>query len=172
MTTSEKRCIAWHHTSSFMQIHTWWRHQNGNIFRVTLPLCGNFTSPRWIKRSVTRSFDVFFDLSLNKTLVKQSRRWWFETPSCSLWHHCYEHITSCYFVLTSPYAPNTFTYKYWYVISYMLLKRLLRNEIIQVIEMFLHCRQWPTYFTVSTQFFAGYFVTHEAWVVTRPCMDK
>ena len=98
------------------------------------PVPGEFSS----QRSVTRSFDVFFDLSLNKTLVKQSRRWWFETPSRSLWHHCNEHITSCCFVLTSPYAPNTFTYKYWYVISYMLLKRLLHNEIIQVVEMFLH----------------------------------
>ena len=132
------------------------------------PVPGEFPS----QRSVTRSFDVFFDLSLNKTLIKQSRRLWFETASRSLWRHCNEHITSCCFVLTSPYAPNTFTYKYWYAISYMLLKRLLHNEIIQVIEMFLHWRQWPTYFTVSTQFFAGYFVTHEAWVVTRPCIDN
>ena len=37
---------------------------------------------------VTRSFDVFFDLGLNKPLSKQSRRWWFETLSCSLWRHC------------------------------------------------------------------------------------
>ena len=34
---------------------------NGNIFRVTGHLCGEFTGPRWIpsKRPVTRSFDVF-----------------------------------------------------------------------------------------------------------------
>ena len=44
---------------------------------------------RWIplKRPVTRSFDVFFDLRLNKWLSKQSRRWGFETPSRSLWRH-------------------------------------------------------------------------------------
>ena len=35
---------------------------NGNIFRVT----GHFP------RTVTRSFDVFFDLRLNKRLSKQS----------------------------------------------------------------------------------------------------
>ena len=35
-----------------------------------------------------RSFDVFFDLGLNKRLSKQSRRRAFETPSCSLWRHC------------------------------------------------------------------------------------
>ena len=32
--------------------------------------------------------DVFFDLSLNKRLSKQSWGWWFETPSCPLWRHC------------------------------------------------------------------------------------
>ena len=63
---------------------------NGNIFRVTGHLCGEFTGPRWIpaQRPVTRSFVVFFDLSLNKCLSKQSWGWWFETPSCPLWRHC------------------------------------------------------------------------------------
>ena len=32
-------------------------------------------------RPVTRSFDVFFDLQLNKRLSKQWRGWSFETPS-------------------------------------------------------------------------------------------
>ena len=40
------------------------------------------------KRPVTRSFDVFFDLRLNKRLSKQSRRGWFETQSRSLWGRC------------------------------------------------------------------------------------
>ena len=35
-----------------------------------------------------QGFHVSFDLSLNKGLSKQSRRWWFEMPSCSLWRHC------------------------------------------------------------------------------------
>ena len=38
-------------------------------------------------RPVTRRFDVFFDLCLNKRLSKQWRRWWFDTPSRSLWRH-------------------------------------------------------------------------------------
>ena len=29
--------------------------------------------------------------SLNKWFSKQSRRWWFEMPSHSLWHHCNVH---------------------------------------------------------------------------------
>ena len=63
---------------------------NGTIFRVTGPLCGDFTGHRWIspQRPVTRSFDVCFDQRLNKRLSKQSRCRWFETPSCSLWRHC------------------------------------------------------------------------------------
>ena len=44
---------------------------NGNIFRVTGLLCGEF-----------------FDLCLIERLSKQSWGWWFETPSCSLWRHC------------------------------------------------------------------------------------
>ena len=40
------------------------------------------------QRPVTRSFDVFFDLHLNKRLNKQPWGWWFETQSCLLWRHC------------------------------------------------------------------------------------
>ena len=63
---------------------------NGNIFRVTGPLCGEFTGTVEFptQRPVTRSFDVFFDLRLNKRLSKQPWGWWFETPSWSLWRHC------------------------------------------------------------------------------------
>ena len=62
---------------------------NGNIFRVTGPLCGEFTGPGEFhtQRPVTRSFDVFFDLRLNKPLSKQSWGWWFQTLSRSLWRH-------------------------------------------------------------------------------------
>ena len=37
---------------------------------------------------MTRSFDVFFDLRLNKRLSTQSCGWWFETLSCPWWRHC------------------------------------------------------------------------------------
>ena len=71
---------------------------NGNIFRVTGTLCGEFTGPGEFptQRPVTRSFDVFYDLRLNKRLSKQPWGWWLETPSWSLWRHCnvarYRHI--------------------------------------------------------------------------------
>ena len=63
---------------------------NGIIFRVTGPLCGEFTGPGEFpaQRPVTQSFDVFFDLRLNKCLSKQPRGWLFETPLWSLWRQC------------------------------------------------------------------------------------
>ena len=65
---------------------------NGNIFRVTGPLCGEFTGPGEFltQGPVTRRFDVFFDLRLNKRLSKQPSGWWFEPPSWSLWRQCNE----------------------------------------------------------------------------------
>ena len=63
---------------------------NGNIFRVTGHLCGEFTGPGEFptQRPVTRSFGVFFYLRPNKRLSKQPWGWWFETLSWSLWRHC------------------------------------------------------------------------------------
>ena len=68
----------------------WWRHQM-ETFSALMAICaGNslVTGEFPTQRPVTRSFDVFFDLRLNKHLSKQSWGWWFETPSCPLWHHC------------------------------------------------------------------------------------
>ena len=60
---------------------------DGNVSRVTGLLCGNspVTGEFPAQRSVTRSFDVFFDIRPNKRLIKHSRGWWFETPPCPLW---------------------------------------------------------------------------------------
>ena len=54
--------------------HSMMTSSNGNIFRVTGPLCGELTGPDEFpaQRPVTRSFDVFFDLRLNKRLSKQA----------------------------------------------------------------------------------------------------
>ena len=60
-------------------------------FSALLAICaGNspVTSEFPAQRPVTRSFDVFFDLCLNKWLSKQSWDWWFETPLRPLWRHC------------------------------------------------------------------------------------
>ena len=77
---------------------TWWScyiavmmtSSNGNLFLATGPLCGDspVAGDFPAQRPVTPSFDVFFDLRLNKQLSKQSWGWWFETPSRPLWRHC------------------------------------------------------------------------------------
>ena len=80
------------YTHVHISVTKWWdmmTSSNGNIFRVTGHLCGKFTGPRWISRTKASdaSFDVFFDLRLNKRLSKQPWGWWFETPAWSLWRH-------------------------------------------------------------------------------------
>ena len=61
------------------------KSNQGIIFLYpNLPVNDEFPS----QRPVTRSFDVWFDLHLNKRLSKQSWGWWVETPSRSLWRHC------------------------------------------------------------------------------------
>ena len=74
-------CISTINSSNSRQIlryiWSWWCHQM-ETFSTLLALCegntpltGGFPS----QRPVTQSFDVFFDLHLNKRLCKQSRRW-------------------------------------------------------------------------------------------------
>ena len=98
---------------------------NGNIFRVTGSLCGEFTGPGEFptQRPVTRSFDVFFDLRLNKRLSKQPWGWWFETPSWSLWRHFHDRLLS---------SPGTWSS---YVIFGDLTKSQLRFRILKWIAI-------------------------------------
>ena len=68
----------------------WWRHQM-ETFSALLAICaGNspVTGELPAQRPVTRSFDIFFDLRLNKRLSKQWWGWWFEAPSRLIWRHC------------------------------------------------------------------------------------
>ena len=71
------------------ELLSWWRHQM-ETFSALLAFCaGNSPVPGEFpsQRPVTRSFDIFFNLCLNKPLCKQSRRWWFQTPFRPLWRH-------------------------------------------------------------------------------------
>ena len=74
------------HTSGWVGCHAWCHQME--TFCVTGHLCGEFTGESPAQRPMTRGVDVFFDLRLNKQLIKQSWGWWDETPSRSLWHHC------------------------------------------------------------------------------------
>ena len=71
---------------------TWWRHQM-KAFSALLALCAQYspvTGEFPPQRPVTWSFDVFLSVP-EQTASKQSRRWWLETPSRSLWRHCNEY---------------------------------------------------------------------------------
>ena len=77
-------------TISKLSVHgyiSWWRHQMETISAL-LTICAGNSPVRGefpTQRPVTRSFDAFFDLRMNKRLSKQWWGWWFDTPSCSLW---------------------------------------------------------------------------------------
>ena len=90
----------------FMKLLSMMTSSNGNIFRVIDPLCGEFTGPGEFpaQRPETQSFDVFFDLRLNKQLREQPWGWWFETPSWSLWRHVMQNYQ--YSFVSSIYITN------------------------------------------------------------------
>ena len=66
---------------------TWWCHQMETfsallaIYVGNSPVTGEFPT----QRPVSRSFDIFFDLHLNKRLSKQTWVWWFEMLLHPLW---------------------------------------------------------------------------------------
>ena len=66
---------------------TWWRHQMETFFALLAICAGNSPVPGEFptQRPVTRSFDAFFHLCLNKRLNKQPGGWWFEMLSRPLW---------------------------------------------------------------------------------------
>ena len=71
-------------------ITSWWRHQMETFYALLAICAGNspVTGEFPAQRPETRSFDVVFDLHLNKRLSKQSLGWWFKTQSRPLWRHC------------------------------------------------------------------------------------
>ena len=76
--------------SSNEKVLSWWCYQMETFSILLVIYAGNsqFTGEFPSQRPVTQSFDVFFDLCLDKWLSKQLRCQCFEMLSCSLWHHC------------------------------------------------------------------------------------
>ena len=80
---------------------------NGNIFRATCILWGEFTGHRLILLAKSHDAELWrFLWSAPEQAVEQSRRRWSETPSRSLWRHCnalprselmpWEHTHNCF----------------------------------------------------------------------------
>ena len=77
---------AWFTSDMDMMMSSKW-----NIFRVTDHMCQELTRYRLISRTKANDAELWsflFNLRLNKRLSKQSKGWWFETPSRWLWRHC------------------------------------------------------------------------------------
>ena len=83
-------------------VETWWRHQMETFSALVVICAGKSPVPGEFlaQRPVTRSFNVFFDLRLNKRLSTQSWGWWFETLWCPLWRHRNER----FHIMTSPWT--------------------------------------------------------------------
>ena len=99
-TNRGEKSAKWEHNDVHTISLTIWWHNQMEIFSALLALCeenppftGGFhshTGGFHSQRPVTQSFDVFFDVRLNKRLSKQSTCWWFETAWHSLWRLCNE----------------------------------------------------------------------------------
>ena len=95
---------------------------NGNIFRVTGPLCGEFTGHRWIPRTNASDAELwrFLWSGPDKRLDRQSRRPWFETPSRPLWRHCHDIWGLVCHKQVSRGGTGNYTPQYlWDVITYL-----------------------------------------------------
>ena len=103
-----------------------WRHQMETFSALLVvcawnsPVTGEFTA----QRPVTRSFDVFFDLRLNKRLSKQWWGWWFET---SLWGHCNEKLKIVSYIwemiMTVDHTIR------WYLVKYYAMRSIIELYI-------------------------------------------
>ena len=81
---------SWHQDMIHCEWRIWWLHQMETFSALLTIFSGNspVTSEFPAQRQVTRSFDAFFDLRLNKRLSEQLWGWWFERPSRPSWRHC------------------------------------------------------------------------------------
>ena len=109
---------------------------NGNIFRVTGPLCGEFTGPRWIPR----------------TKASDAELWCFlHRETGDLRRQCghYDVIVMC--AILSP-ALNSFCAGFLKANQYIYLQFIsfLCSETTQMLETCHLARQWSIYLTIST----------------------
>ena len=111
-------CQAKWHAALYDDVIKWkhfpryWPFWAGNS-----PITGEFPS----QRPVTRRFDVFLDLRLNKRLSKQSWGWWFETPPCPLWRHCNEFDTNRKSLINHHCELHHNDKKVWVISQYMYI---------------------------------------------------
>ena len=136
-------------------LQTWWRHQM-ETFSALLAVCarnspvpGEFPA----QRPVALSFDVFFDLSLNKRLSKHLWGWWFETLSRPFWRHCNEQATSHYICQTWPTSPMhaCVTGPQWYKWSICAFAQPTRDDVTLSLIGRVHTQNHPCKWSILTR---------------------
>ena len=96
-------CYQSCHVWKMFACNLWMMTSSDATFTALLAICaGKSPVPAEFpaQRPVTRSFNIFLDLRLNKRLSKQSWGWWFETLSHPLWRHCHEKPNLVYFTIS------------------------------------------------------------------------
>ena len=114
-------------------------------FSALLAICaGNSPVPGEFptQRPVTRSFDVYFDLRLNKRLCKQSCGWWFETLLCPLWRHSNGEVIYLFTSTVEVWEgiSNSITY---FIMDVITVTVLLKQAHDDVIKWKHFQRYWP-----------------------------
>ena len=99
------------------------------------------------QRPMTRSFDIFFNLRLNKRLSEQLWGWWFETPSRSSWRHYNDgqrcNLKSRMIQCSNHHLANAQVAQSWYFIL-ILLNGIFCNYRI-LIHLMILCIRILTY---------------------------
>ena len=122
--TSSTESAQVSYRNSPIESHYMMTSSNGKILRVTglcagnSPVTGDFSS----QRPVTQSFDVYFDLRLNKRLSKQSWGWWFETLSRSSWRHRNENLPTNIHNRLSVFLSPKFPLSHWSAMCNIVLR--------------------------------------------------
>ena len=135
-------------------------------FSALLAICaGNSLVPVEFpaQTPVTRSFDAFFDLRLNKRLSKQLWSWWFEKLSCPLWRHCNE---------LQEYHDGMMQWK-WFL-HYWPCQRGIHQSLVDSTHK---CQWWRALFSLllastncwTINHVAIDFRCHDAYVISHLC---
>ena len=125
------------------------------------PVTGEFP----VQRPVTRSFDDFFDLCLNKRLSKQSSDWWVETPSthydvtvmllitvAHTWVMTYQitgNTTICMKAYSNQHNNNKASYCWSFVMWIPLKKDLLWWDRFHIMKLCYNRDRYNTYISCS-----------------------
>ena len=100
--------------SQFQRLHihiSMMTSPNGDLFRVTGPLCRESTGDQWIALTKTSNAELWCFLwsAPEQTAEETIKTPGFETPSRSLWRHCNVSYFTCL------YAPLHFLYRAFFV---------------------------------------------------------